>query len=191
VRRFVLSSMVLALTSSGAFSQSLVSHAYSRIDGFNSKSSRLCKTIEKSGYKENPVVTERCPDGPGGWAVTMYSADARSYVQFGKSSAEGTTVFDALEGAFADPYGVVEWRILDGRPFAAIHRYQVGTASILTVHRLQPDKTSCIAAVVKPRPGRNANEDANEIADRIGLTFRCGKSAFLVDGKPQAVSSRD
>jgi hypothetical protein len=90
----------------------------------------------------------------------MFSADVRSHVWFGKEAAEGTSVPTALEGVLADPYNVIEWRISDGRPFAAIHRFFLDRTFVLVVHRLQPDKTSCVAAVVRPRAGRSANVEA-------------------------------
>jgi len=166
-------------------SASPVTQVYTQIDSQRSQSRGVCKTIKSEGYRDHPLVTERCPSGPGGWSVTMFSADARSHVWFGKAAEEGTSVPEALEGAFADPHGTIEWRIADGRPFAAIHRYFIDKASVLLVHRLQPDKTSCVAALVRPIAGRNANNDAIEIADKIAPTFKCGRSPLLIDGQPQ------
>jgi hypothetical protein len=168
-----------------------VSHAYSSIEGVRKTNGVRCRTIELSGIKDHPLLTQRCPEGPGGWPVTMYSFDARIHVWFGKQAEAGTSVAEALEGAFADPHSVIEWRIADGRPFAAIHRYYLDNRTTLLVHRLQPNKTSCVAAVVNPRPGHNANAEAVEIADRIGPTFRCGRDRLVIDGKVQMVSERN
>jgi len=181
-----------AFLTASAFAQAPadVSHAYSSIEGVRKSNGVRCKTVEVAGIKEQPLVTQRCPEGPGGWPVTMFSADARVQVWFGKQAA-GTSVGEALEGAFADPHSVIEWRISDGRPFAAIHRYYHDNRTTLLVHRLQPNKTSCVAAVIHPRPGLNANAEAVEIADRIGPTFRCGRDRLVIDGKVQMVSERN
>jgi hypothetical protein len=144
----------------------------------------LCKTISIRGISEQPVVEQSCPRGPNGWPVRMSSADARTYVTFGRPARGGKTPYEALNGAFADPHGVIEWRLLGGRPFAAIQRYYLDPdpRQVLTVHRLQPDGTSCVAAVVSVRRGHDANAEAATIADAIGPGFRCGHDNLAVIG---------
>jgi hypothetical protein len=114
----------------------------------------------------------------------MSSADARTYVTFGRQAPGGMTPYEATKGAFADPHGVIEWRLRDGRPFAAIQRYHLDPEprQVLTVHRLQPDGTSCVAAVVHVRRGHDANAEAAEIADAIGPGFRCGRDSLAEIG---------
>lgn len=186
---FCITALSTCLTAS-AFAEASadVRHVYSFIEGVRKSNGVRCKTVEVGGMKEQPLVTQRCPEEPGGWPVVMHSFDARVYVSFGKPAEAGTSVSEALEGAFADPHSVIEWRISDGRPFAAIHRYYHDDRTTLLVHRLQPNKTSCVAAVIHPRPGSNANAEAVEIADRIGPTFRCGRDPLVIDGKVQMVS---
>jgi hypothetical protein len=157
-----------------AAAQGSVTRAYSSIDDVRANKRGLCKTISSSGDEENPVIDERCPPGPGGWTVTMFSADARVYVTFGRQADAGTTVMDALNGAFADPHSVIEWRLRDGEPYAAIHRYFFDGKQVLTVHRLNRNRTSCVAAVVAVERGSDANAEAIRIADDIVPAFRCG-----------------
>jgi hypothetical protein len=161
-----------------------VTIAYTRIDDVRANKSGLCHTTKSWGQDIQPVVVESCPRGPNGWPVTMFSADARVSVWFGRQAKGGTTVSDALEGAFADPHSVIEWRLLDGRPFVAIHRYFFDDRQVLTIHRLQPDGTSCVAAVVPVRHDHDANREAAEIADAIGPSFRCGRDKLAVVGEP-------
>jgi hypothetical protein len=156
-----------------------VTRAYTKINDVRANKSGLCKTISKSGDGQNPVVNERCPTGPRGWPVTMFSADARVYVWFGEQAKAGATVMDALNGAFADPHSVIEWRLRDGEPYAAIHRYFFDGKQVLTVHRLNSDRTSCVAAVVSIEHGRDANADAIRIADEIVPRFRCGDDNLI------------
>jgi hypothetical protein len=170
-----------SITASVASAHSPVARVYTQVDDARANRYGLCKTISVRGLEEEPVVEQRCPRGPNGWPVTMLSADARTTVWFGRQVA-GANASEALGGAFADPHGVIEWRLLDGRPFAAIQRYYLNDRQVLTVHRLQPDGTSCVAAVVPVRPGHDANAEAAEIADAIGPAFRCGRDNLAVIG---------
>jgi hypothetical protein len=166
-----------------------VSRVYSTIDDVRAYKYGVCKTISNAGDKENPVLTERCPAGPRGWPVTMFSADARTWVWFGREAKTGGTVMDALDGAFADPHNVIEWRLRDGEPFAAIHRYFFDNKQVLTVHKLNPDHTSCVAAVVAVEHGRDANAEAIRIADDVVPNFRCGEDKLIKTGTAAAASS--
>jgi hypothetical protein len=161
-----------------------ISQAFTRIDDVRANQYGICKTTRSSGDADNPVVEQRCPRGPGGWPVTLSSADARNVVIFGRYAAKGDTVMDALNGAFADPHNVIEWRSIDGRPFAAIQRYFFDGKQVLTIHRLNPDMTSCVAASVAVVPGRDANHEAIVIADTVALHFRCGADRLVVVGEP-------
>ncbi len=158
-----------------------VTRTYTKIDDVRANRHDLCKVVRRSGTGDNPVQEERCPSGPDGWTVTMFSADAREFVQFGRSAEGGKSVYDALEGAFADPNNVIEWRLLDGKPVAAIHRYFLDDRQVLTIHRLQADKTSCVAGIVNVRRGRDANDQAIKIADRLAPDFKCGRDPLVMD----------
>jgi hypothetical protein len=118
--------------------------------------------------------------------VTIAFADIRDNVFFGRQAEGGTSVYEAVGGAFSTAHGTIEWRLRDGRPFAAIHRYRIGPSGeerqVLLVHRLQPNKTSCVAAVVAVRKGHDANTEAVEIADSVGETFRCGRDRMVTIG---------
>jgi hypothetical protein len=159
-----------------------VTRIYSHIDDVRSSKTGLCRTIHSFGDKEDPVLEERCPAGPNGWPVTMTSADARVSVLFGRQTQTGATVSDALNGAFADPHHLIEWRLLNGKPFAAIHRYYFGEQQALTIHRLNDDMTSCVAAVVSVEHGLDANAEAARIADEIVPGFRCANDKMIVIG---------
>jgi hypothetical protein len=165
-----------------------ITRAYSHIDDVRTYQRGLCKTVTISGDKDNAVIDWRCPAGPAGWPVTMFSADARDYVWFGRRAKRGASVMDALNGAFADPHSVIEWRLRNGEPYAAIHRYFFDGKQVLTVHRLNPDRTSCVAAVVAVERGHDANAEAARIADDIVPHFRCGDDELVVTGTTQPPS---
>lgn len=178
-----LFAIAIGSSASAQLSSQAVTTVYTRIDDVRANKFGLCRTTRSWGQDEQPVVVQSCPRGPNGWPVTMMSADARVSVWFGRESKNGTTVNAALEGAFADPHSVIEWRLLDGRPFAVIHRYFFDDRQALVVHRLQPDGTSCVAAVVPVRHGHDANLEASEIADAIGPSFRCDRDKLAVVGR--------
>lgn len=161
-----------------------ISQAFTRIDDVRANKYGICKTTRSSGDRDNPVLEQRCPSGPDGWPVTLNSADARNIVVFGHYAANGSTVMDALGGAFADPHNIIEWRSVNGRPFAAIQRYFFDGKQVLTVHRLNPDKTSCVAGSVAVAPDRDANQLAVEIADTVALHFKCGTDRLVAIGMP-------
>jgi hypothetical protein len=168
-----------------------VTRAYSTIDDVRANKSGLCKIISRSGDNENPILDERCPSGPRGWPVTMFSVDARVYVTFGRPAKAGATVMDALGGAFADPHSVIEWRLRNGEPYAAIHRYFFDGKQALTVHRLNSDRTSCVAAVVAVERGHDANAEAIRLADQVVPTFRCGDDKLITTAQAQPAASSD
>jgi hypothetical protein len=155
---------------------------YTEIDNMQSGKIRLCRTIKVEGEKENPLVTWRCPSGPAGWSVVMDSADARVQVTFGRIVGPRGGAIDALGGAFADPYHTIEWRMNNGQPYAAIQRYLMDGREAITVHRLNPDKTSCVAAVIAVEKGRDANSEAVRIADTMVPTYRCDKDDLITLG---------
>lgn len=161
----------------------VVTAVYTKIDDVRANEYRLCKTTKSWGENIQPVLVQSCPRGPNGWPVTLFSADARVSVWFGRQAQNGTTVETALEGGFADPHSVIEWRIMDGRAFAAIQRYFFEDRQVLTIHRLQPDGTSCVAAVVPVRHDHDANREASQLADSIGPVFKCGRDKFAVIGR--------
>jgi hypothetical protein len=70
----------------------------------------------------------------------------------------------------------------NGQPYAAIQRYLMDGKQAITVHRLNPDKTSCVAAVIAVEKGRDANSEAVRIADTMVPTYRCDKDDLITLG---------
>jgi hypothetical protein len=155
---------------------------YTEIDNMQSGKIRLCRAVKVAGEEGNPLVTWRCPSGPAGWPVIMDSADARVQVTFGRNVGPRGGAIDALGGVFGDPYHTVEWRLQDGQPYAAIQRYLMDGKQAITVHRLNPDKTSCVAAVIAVEKGRDANSEAVRIADTRVPAYRCDKDELIIIG---------
>ena len=115
----------------------------------------------------------------------MLAADGRTQVTFGKLTDRRAGAIMALGGGFADPHNTIEWRLHDGKPIAAIHRYFFDDQrQALTIHKLnKDDRTSCIAAVVAVERGHDANVEAVKLADTIVPAFRCGQDKPLTVGR--------
>lgn len=154
---------------------------YTSIGDSRKDKTGLCKVEWSSGESDNALVRSRCPSGPDGWPVTMFSADARDMIYFGRQAA-GTRIGEALQGAFADPQSTIEWRLNGNQPYAAIQRYSFGRSQVLTVHRLNQDRTSCVAAIVAVEKGRDANVEAARFADEKIASFHCGVDKLVKIG---------
>ena len=96
-------------------------------------------------------------------------------------------------GPFNSSHATVEWRALDGKPFAIIQRWRLDdnadedkngrpTAKpMLVVTRLPPGPVCHVAHVdVKANP--DANELARKAADEFARGFKCGKDEIKVIG---------
>lgn len=182
--------LAMMLAAVNLTSASASERVYTEIDNMQSGKIKLCHTIKVAGEKDDPVVTWRCPSGPAGWPVEMNSADARVEVTFGRIVGPRGGAIDALGGAFADPYHTIEWRLQDGQPYAAIQRYLMDGRQAITVHRLNPDKTSCVAAVIAVEKGRDANAEAVRIADTMVPAYHCDRDNLITIGNVVAAAQQ-
>jgi hypothetical protein len=88
----------------------------------------------------------------------------------------------------------VEWRALDGKPFAIIQRWHLADNSdqdkdgrpiakpMLAVTRLPPGPV-CHVAYVDVKANPNANELARKAADDAARAFKCGTDEVKVIGQ--------
>lgn len=167
-------------TPSGAQS---VSSAYTKID-----IERDCK--HRAGVAAEDYGDWRCK-GYGGVPLWLAAGDQRMFVSFGPKAKDEPAAEETLP-AFNDFYkGVVEWRQSDGKPFAAIMRWNYKLASerdkrttsgrVLVVTRLPPGPV-CHVGYVDARANPTANLLARELADTKARDFRCGKDKPIVVG---------
>ena len=89
-------------------------------------------------------------------------------------------------GPFNSANGTVEWRAIDGKPFAIIQRWLIADndapdkkgrptdKGLLVVTRLPPGAV-CHVAYVDVAANPNPNELARKAADEIARDFNCGK----------------
>jgi hypothetical protein len=134
----------------------------------------------KSLPADQESVYWRC-QGPGGYSFTYVDHVTLGGLAFGLQGREGA-ITDDLSWTPADP-GIgsrIEWRILSGRPFAAIvsrwrqidtRTGQISVSEFLAVK--VSERGGClVAALGALRP--NALVDAESIADKLAPAFRCG-----------------
>jgi hypothetical protein len=117
-------------------------------------------------------------------------------VSVGRSRA--TAAREPAAGLWIGPFNAstatVEWRALDGKPFAIIQRWHLDdnddedkngrpTAKpMLVVTRLPPGPV-CHVGYVDVKPNPDANELARKAADEFARGFKCGKDEVKVIGE--------
>ncbi|QGM99433.1 hypothetical protein [Methylocystis parvus] len=161
-----------------------ISSAYAQIDIRKDCRHRAGVAVEDYG-------DWRCK-GYAGMPIWFGAGDQRMYVSFGKKAKDEPAAGETL-GPFNDFYdGTIEWRLTEGKPFAAIMRWNYKTPAeidkpttsgrVLVVTRLPPG-TVCHVGYVDARANPDANELAREIADKHAKNFVCGRDKPVVLGK--------
>ena len=172
-----------ALAGAPAFAQSITS-AYTPVEV-----RRDCR--HRPGVAEEDYGDWRCK-GHAGVPMWLGAGDQRMYVSFGLKAKDEPAAQQTL-APFNDFYkGVVEWRLENGKPFAAIMRWnhklareldrRTTSGRVLVVTRLPPGAV-CHVGYVDALSNANANELAREIADKHARAFVCGKDKPVILGK--------
>jgi hypothetical protein len=139
-------------------------------------------------------TTRFCP-GKAGLGVLVNEGDLRETVSVGHSRAAAgkEPAAQAWFGPFNSTTATVEWRALDGKPFAIIQRWHLDdnadedkngrpTAKpMLVVTRLPPGPI-CHVAYVDVKANPDANELARKAADEFARGFKCARDAVKVVG---------
>jgi hypothetical protein len=132
-------------------------------------------------------TTRFCP-GKAGLGVLLSEDDLRETVSVGRSpaAAGNEPAAQAWFGPFNSSHATVEWRALDGKPFAIIQRWHLDddadedkngrpTAKPMLVVTRLPPGLACHVAYVDVKANRNAQELARQAADEVARGFKCGK----------------
>jgi hypothetical protein len=148
---------------------------------------RTCRQVEK-GDEFIYAGAWRCK-GYGGVDFTIASADAREFVGFGRTAASTCSYARTFNG-FNTALSPVEWRLRNGKPFAAIQRWSVvidgegGKMTWLIVTALKGNESCPVRYVAGSYP--NANAEARRAADDLAEGFDCATGtptfASLVGG---------
>ena len=162
---------------------------------YTSSAEKDCRTI---GKPKDVSTKQVCP-GKSGLVVLISEDDLRQTVSVGPNPAAAAKE-PAAETGFA-PFNstgqTVEWRAVDGKPFAIIQRWLIADNSdldkagsptskpVLAVTRLPPGPV-CHVAYIDGQANRNPNELARQAADEFARDFKCGKDEVKVVGEKGA-----
>ncbi|OCK54042.1 hypothetical protein [Bradyrhizobium sp. LMTR 3] len=173
----------------------LISAAYAQTfsSSYTSTAPKDCHTVGKP--ESDGSTTQVCP-GKSGLVVLISEGDLRETVSVGRNreAAAKEPAAEAWFGPFSSTGHTVEWRAIDGRPFAIIQRWLIAdnndmdksgspiTKPMLAVTRLPPGPV-CHVAYIDSQANRNANELARQAADEFARDFKCGKDEVKVIGE--------
>jgi hypothetical protein len=161
---------------------------------YSSTAPKDCRMIGKPSELDGST-TRFCP-GKSGLGVLISEDDLRETVSVGRNRAEA-----AREPAaqvwfvpFNSTLHTVEWRAVDGKPFAIIQRWLIAdngdrdkqdrpiAKPMLAVTRLPPGEV-CHVAYIDAQANPNPNELARKAADELARHFKCGKDEVKVIGE--------
>jgi hypothetical protein len=166
---------------------------------YTSTAPKDCRTIGKPG--DNGSTTQVC-SGKSGLVVLISEDDLRQTVSVGSNRMAASTepAAEAWFAPFNSTAHTVEWRAVDGKPFAIIQRWLIAdnndldktgsptSKPMLAVTRLPPGPV-CHVAYIDGQANRNANELARQAADEFARDFKCGKDEVKAVGEKGAAVS--
>jgi hypothetical protein len=161
--------------------------------GYSSTAPRDCR-VSKAGNGVDDSSIRVCP-GKAGLVVVISEDDLREAVSIGRNRVAAAKEPAAQNwlGPFNSTTNTVEWRALDGKPFAVIQRWHIADNAdedknrrpiakpMLAVTRLPPGAV-CHVAYIDVKANPNANELARKAADESARHFKCGKDEIKVIG---------
>jgi hypothetical protein len=164
---------------------------------YTSTAPKDCRTIGKPRDLDGGT-TQVC-SGKSGLVVLISEDDLRQTVSVGPNrvAAAKEPAAEAWFAPFNSTAHTVEWRAVDGRPFAIIQRWLIAdnndldktgsptSKPMLAVTRLPPGPV-CHVAYIDGQANRNANELARQAADEFARNFKCGKDEVKVIGEKGA-----
>ena len=158
---------------------------------YTSSAEKDCRTI---GKPKDVSTKQVCP-GKSGLVVLISEDDLRQTVSVGPDhvAAAKEPAAETWFAPFNSTGQTVEWRAVDGKPFAIIQRWlnddtKAGSPiskPMLAVTRLPPGPV-CHVAYIDGQANRNANELARQAADEFARDFKCGKDEVKVIGEKGA-----
>jgi hypothetical protein len=174
----------------------LISDANAQTIGsfYTSTAPRDCH-VSSAGNGVDGSTTRVCP-GKAGLKILVSEDDLRETVSVGRNrtAAAGEPAARAGFGPFNSTTPTVEWRALDGKPFAIIQRWNIADNSeedkdgrpiakpLLIVTRLPPGRV-CHVAYIDVSANPDANALARKAADEVARGFKCDKDEVKVIGK--------
>lgn len=157
--------------------------AYTKLDFKNPKTCTDLTPAPVEGEPNDGAIFE-CK-GYGDYVVTFTEGDLRSFITFGKESADHCASTQTF-GGFNSTGDTIEWRLKNGKPIATILRWTVSydpedsnkTREWLVVTKLDADNSCHMGYVEGVYP--KANELAQKLADGFAEGFSCKNSRPIV-----------
>ena len=176
-------------------SSGLISEANAQTfsSSYTSTAPKDCR-VTSAGNGVDDSTIRVCP-GKAGLVVLISEDDLRETVSVGRNRATAyrEPAAQSWFGPFNSTTNTVEWRAVDGKPFAIIQRWHIADNSdqdkegrptakpMLAVTRLPPGEV-CHVAYIDVQANPNANELARKAADDFARDFKCGKDEVKVIG---------
>ena len=185
---------VLASAAGAAHGPISPANAQTFSSSYTSTAPRDCRVVSaQTGVDDSTIRT--CP-GKAGLVVVISEDDLREAVSVGRNRAAATKEPAAQSwfGPFNSTTHTVEWRAMDGKPFAIIQRWHIADNSdpdkggrptakpMLAVTRLPPGAV-CHVAYIDAQANPNPNELARKAADDLARNFKCGEDEVQVIGE--------
>jgi hypothetical protein len=181
-----------------AFGLISLANAQTFSSSYTSSAEKDCRTI---GKPKDVSTKQVCP-GKSGLVVLISEDDLRQTVSVGPDhvAAAKEPAAETWFAPFNSTGQTVEWRAVDGKPFAIIQRWLIAdnneldktgsptSKPMLAVTRLPPGPV-CHVAYIDGQANRNANELARQAADEFARDFKCGKDEVKVIGEKGAAVS--
>ena len=161
---------------------------------YTSTAPKDCRVVSaQTGVDDSTIRT--CP-GKAGLVVVISEDDLRETVSVGRNraAAHKEPAAQVWFGPFNSTTNTVEWRTVNGKPFAIIQRWHIADISdedkngrpiakpMLAVTRLPPGPV-CHVAYVDAQANPNPNELARKAADELARDFKCGTDEVKVIGE--------
>ena len=161
---------------------------------YTSTAPKDCR-VTSAGTEIDDSTIRTCP-GKAGLLVLISEDDLRETVSVGRTRAAAARepAAGVRFGPFNSTEHRVEWRTMNGKPFAIIQGWHIADISdedkngrpiakpMLAVTRLPPGQV-CHVAYIDAQANPNPNELARKAADELARDFKCGKDEVKVIGE--------
>lgn len=191
MRRIYTNVVTTVIATTGLFALFGRADAQSFSSSYTSTAQKDCR-VKKA---EPDISVSICP-GKAGLIVLVSEDDLRQTVSIGRNrkAAESEPAAHTGFGPFNFTTDRIEWRAMNGKPFAIIQRWHIAdnndldksgrpiSRELLVVTRLPPGPV-CHVAYVDVRANPNPNELARKTADEFARDFKCGKDEVKIAGE--------
>ena len=194
VPRLQLTGMAMVALFGTAIDPISAASAQTFTSSYTSTAPKDCR-VSSAGTGVDDSTVRSCP-GKAGLVVLISEDDLRETVAVGRNRAAAAK--EPAAGVWFGPFNstehMVEWRAVNGKPFAIIQRWHIADNSdedkagrpiakpMLAVTRLPPGQV-CHVAYVDAQANPNPNELARKAADELARDFKCGKDEVKVIGE--------